>query len=206
MSQPNIIFSLTMLMILLLNPFLIIIYLIDLVQETDLKQFSKIIFRASLISMIIFIVFAFAGDYIFANILQIRFSSFLIFGGLIFLFIGIKFVFHGNKAIEMLRGAPEHITGAIVMPIMIGPGTISASVICGKQLKGIYILFPIIISIIIFSSILIILKVTHDSVKSKNEKLVERYIEITGRVTALVIGSYAIEMISDGVLQIIQKL
>ena len=46
---------------------------------------------------------------------------------------------------------------------------------------------------------MIAMKHPHDYVKSRNEALVQRYIDIAGRVTALVVGTFAIEMIMRGV-------
>ena len=42
------------------------------------------------------------------------------------------------------------------------------------------------------------LKKVHDLVRARNEPLIERYVEIAGRVVALVVGTYSIEMILQG--------
>ncbi len=39
-----------------------------------------------------------------------------------------------------------------------------------------------------------------DFVRPRNEKLIERYVEVMGRVTALVVGTYSIEMIMQGLI------
>ena len=113
-----------LLLFMLLNPFLLIIYLVDLVQEMEFRDFSRVLNRAGWISSGIFIGFALLGEFIFKNLLQAHFASFQIFGGIIFLVIGMQFVFKGPDAIKSMRGKPEHIAGAIAMPIMIGPGTV----------------------------------------------------------------------------------
>jgi multiple antibiotic resistance protein len=46
---------------------------------------------------------------------------------------------------------------------------------------------------------LLLLKRLHDVVRPRNARLIERYLEIMGRVTALVIGTFAIDMIMRGV-------
>jgi small neutral amino acid transporter SnatA (MarC family) len=45
---------------------------------------------------------------------------------------------------------------------------------------------------------LMIAKVIHDHLKARASKLVTRYIDIVGRVTALIIGTLAVEMLLDG--------
>lgn len=123
----------TALLLVLLNPFLLIIYLIDVVQKLDRQQFGRILVRAGLIATAVFCLFAVLGDAVFSDVIQADFGSFQIFGGVVFLIIGLQFVFRGPTAIKVLRGESEHLAGAIAMPILIGPGTISASVIIGKD-------------------------------------------------------------------------
>jgi len=182
----------------LLNPFLLIIYLVDLVQEMEFRDFSRVLNRAGWISSGIFIGFALLGELIFKNLLQAQFASFQIFGGIIFLVIGLQFVFKGPAAIKSMRGKPEHIAGAIAMPIMIGPGTVSASVLAGQQLQPMWAIAAILLAVGLVVIIMIGLKKLHDIVRTRNEPLIERYVEVAGRVVSLVIGTYSIEMIMQG--------
>ena len=71
----------------------------------------------------------------FSKYLNVRFEAFQIFGGLIFLVIGYRYVFQGADTIGEMRGAPEHLAGTIAMPFMIGPGTISAAVVTGLNVN-----------------------------------------------------------------------
>lgn len=187
-----------LLLFMLLNPFLLIIYLVDLVQEMEFREFARVLNRAGWISSGIFIGFALLGELIFKNLLQAQFASFQIFGGIIFLVIGMQFVFKGPDAIKNLRGKPEHIAGAIAMPIMIGPGTVSASILAGQQLQPLWAIAAIFLSVGLVVIIMIGLKKLHDIVRTRNEPLIERYVEVAGRVVALVIGTYSIEMIMQG--------
>ena len=191
-------FESMLLLLILLNPFLLIVYLLDLVQDLERKEFARVVVRAGIISSCVFFVFALAGDAVFTKLLQAHFESFQIFGGIVFLLIGIQFVFSGHQAMSKIRGAPEHIAGSIALPIMIGPGTVSASILAGTQLPALMACAAILIAMIITVSTMIVLKATHDKVKPRNEKLIERYVEISGRITALVIGTYSIEMIMQG--------
>ncbi len=187
-----------MLLLMLLNPFLLIIYLIDLVQDLERREFRRVMLRAGLISSTVFSVFALLGDVIFEDLLQARFASFQVFGGIIFLLIGIQFLFTGPDALRKIRGAPEHIAGSVAMPIMIGPGTVSASILAGSRLAPLPAVTGIFLTVLITVFVVLILKWLHDFVKPRNEKLIERYVEVMGRITALVIGTYSIEMIMQG--------
>jgi len=186
------------LLIMLLNPFLLIVYLVDLVNNLSLKQFTEVLIRAGIISSIVFILFAITGDYFFSEVLQTRFGSLQIFGGIVLLIIGLQFVFRGTSAIEGLRGEPKHIAGSVAMPIMIGPGTISACMITGERLNPVFSSLGILVSLTITIIIMIGLKLFFDYLKPRDEKLLGRYVEIAGRITALVVGTYAIDLIMNG--------
>ena len=112
--------------------------------------------------------------------------------------IGIRFIFQGVDVVRNLRGKSEHIAGAIAMPILIGPGSIGASIIIGERLEPLWAIISIVTALILTYLIMVLLKALHDYVKPRNEKLIQRYIEIMGRVTALVIGAFSIEMIMQG--------
>lgn len=42
------------------------------------------------------------------------------------------------------------------------------------------------------------LKLAHDYVKERNARLIDRYMEVVGRLSALLIGTIAVEMILEG--------
>lgn len=194
------IISSVILLLVLLNPFLIIVYLIDIVKKKTAKEFSKILIRAGIISFTVFSLFAFLGDTIFSNVFNASFASFQIFGGIVFLLTGIQFVFKGSATIESLRGESKHIAGAIAMPIFIGPGTISYSVIIGERLNKTNALLSIALTVIICISIIMFLKYLHDKIHQKKEELIEQYIDIAGRVIAMLLGTVSIELIMSGVI------
>jgi small neutral amino acid transporter SnatA (MarC family) len=56
----------------------------------------------------------------------------------------------------------------------------------------------VIAAVFISLLIVILLKGLHDYVRPRNEALIERYIDIVGRITALYIGTVAVEMIMTG--------
>lgn len=187
------------LLLVLLNPFLLIIYLIDVVQTLDGRQFARVLIRAGIIATAVFCFFSILGDAVFSEVMQAEFASFQIFGGVVFLLIGLQFVFRGPTALEVLRGESEYLAGAIAMPILIGPGTISASVIIGERHDTLPACAAVLAAVFISVVLMIGLKAVHDFVRPKREPLIQRYIEIAGRVTALFVGTISVEMIMQGV-------
>jgi small neutral amino acid transporter SnatA (MarC family) len=195
----NYFFRNTLLLLMLLNPFLVILYLIEIIKKLSFFQYSRVLITAGIISIMVFSLFAVIGDYVFASIFQAHFASFQIFGGVIFLIIGLQFVFQGTGAIDILRGELPQIAGAVAMPIMIGPGTISASVVIGENLEPALAILSIVIAVGFSVIVMIILKFFHDKVISRREYLIERYTEIAGRILAIYIGTIAVEMIMKGI-------
>jgi small neutral amino acid transporter SnatA (MarC family) len=161
--------------------------------------------RAGLIAGAVFCCFAILGDAIFSRVIQAEFASFQIFVGLIFVLIGIQFVFRGPTAIEILRGESAHISGAVAMPVLIGPATISASIIIGKRHEPFMACAVVAAAVVVSLLLVLLLKTLHDYVRPRREPLIERYIEIAGRITALYVGTVAIEMIMQGMRTWLQK-
>ena len=115
-------------------------------------------------------------------------------------------VFRGPTAIEILQGESKHLAGAIAMPVFIGPGTVSASVVIGKRLDPVTACIVVVVMVLLCAIMLMLLKFLHDVILPRREAIVQRYIEIAGRVTALVVGTIAIDMIMRGISTWIQKL
>lgn len=190
----------------LLNPFLMSIYMIGLIRHTETNVFNKGLIQGALIAYVVFLLFAWGGEAIFSKYLNVRFESFQIFGGLIFLVIGYRYVFQGADTIGEIRGAPEHLAGTIAMPFMIGPGTISAAVVTGMSMSIGEAALVIGLTLFLSCGILILMKFSHDRLRYKHAKYIDRYFDIVGRLSALLIGTIAVDMIVTGVMRLIDKM
>lgn len=199
-------FKSTGLLLVMLNPFLLIVYLTGIVQKLDQLQFTRVLVRAGLIAGAVFCFFAILGDAVFVRFMHVEFASFQIFGGIVFLLIGLQFVFRGPTAITILQGESRHLAGAVAMPVFIGPGSISASVVIGKREDPLTACVVVITAMLICVATLALLKKLHDVVLPRREALVQRYIEIAGRVTALIVGTIAVDMIMRGLSTWMHKL
>lgn len=175
-----------------------VVYLQNIIEKLSAKEFTAVLLRAGVISSAVFVVFGFLGDAVFSKVLYARFASFQIFGGVVFLLIGIRFVFHGNVVIEGLRGEAKYVAGAIAMPMMIGPGTVSAAMFAGGRLPYYWAAPAILLSVALCLATIMVLKRVHDYVRPRNERVIERYIEITGKIAAMIVGTFAVEMIMTG--------
>ncbi|UYF78379.1 MarC family protein [Acinetobacter ursingii] len=190
----------------LLNPFLMSIYMIGMIRNSEAKVFSRALIQGCVIAFVVFMLFAWGGETIFSKYLNVRFEAFQIFGGLIFLVIGYRYVFQGADTIGEMRGAPEHLAGTIAMPFMIGPGTISAAVVTGIGLPIGGAALIIAFTLAITCSLLILMKFAHDHLRYKHAKYIDRYVDIVGRLSALLIGTIAIDMIITGIVGVIRDI
>ena len=190
----------------LLNPFLMSIYMVGMIRNSEAKVFNRALIQGCVIAFVVFMLFAGGGETIFSKYLNVRFEAFQIFGGLIFLVIGYRYVFQGADTIGEMRGAPEHLAGTIAMPFMIGPGTISAAVVTGIGLPIGGAALIIAFTLAITCSLLILMKFAHDHLRYKHAKYIDRYVDIVGRLSALLIGTIAIDMIITGIVGVIRDI
>ncbi|MGH9163056.1 MAG: MarC family protein [Vicinamibacteraceae bacterium] len=186
-----------LLMFVLLNPFILSVYLMGLVRVLAFRDFARQLVRAALISLVVFVIFAWGGVAVFEDVMQVRYAAFLIFGGLIFLITGIRLIAGAGHPVAPPR-PQEDVSAAIAMPYLVGPGTISASVLAGSRLDPVRAPLAIALALGMAIVALLAFKLIHDVVRSRSEALVFRYTEITGRATALFVGSFAIDMILRG--------
>ncbi len=182
----------------LLNPFLMSLYLLDLLEQLEADVFRRVLIRGALIATCVFCAFALSGDLIFETVLQVRFAAFLIFGGFVFLLVGVRFVEKGPDALAHLRGNPTYLGGSIAVPFMIGPGTVSASVLAGARLPAPIAVLAVVAAMTLVVLCLLVFKQLHDYVNSRNRSVVGAYMETVGRLAGLVTGAIAVEMILQG--------
>lgn len=195
-----------LLIFVLLNPFILSVYLLSIIKGVELRQFIQLMTRAGLISFAVFFLFAWLGELVFDSVLQVRFLAFMIFGGITFLIIGIRLILGIGPPMDTINPQSKEIAGAIAMPFIVGPGTISASVIAGTQLGIANSTMAIALGLGCALGSIILFKVLHDFVQTRKERYVERYVEIAGRITALFTGSFAVDMILKGLERWLQQL
>lgn len=87
--------------------------------------------RSIIVASIILFIFLFLGEYILA-IFGISIDSFKIGGGLILLILGLKFVL-GLRLAEQRAKTYQWAVVPISMPLLVGPGTLTAAIILVKE-------------------------------------------------------------------------
>jgi len=184
----------------MLNPFALFLYLDPVRKDLTHRSFMLVIFKATLISFFICVVFFFFGDVIFRRIFQIDFESFRIFGGIIIFSYAYFFIVKGQKALIIIKENLDDLASEIALPFMVGAGTISLSILLSqKHPMGIGVLLLVIIFAINFL-VIFLLKKFRDSIEGKKLKTAfDKNMEVLLRLTGFFIGAIGINMVLTGV-------
>ena len=167
----------------------IFIGLTEKISETERK---KVFNTATLVGIILLLVFAFTGQEIFF-IFGISLNSFEVAGGLLLLIISIRILISGS--LRDSTESPESIGAVpIAIPLLVGPGAITATIL-NLQTFG---------TLVTIISVLIVLLLTW--IILRNVGTVYRFLGKTGsiviaRVMSLLIAAIAVQYILSGISQ-----
>jgi multiple antibiotic resistance protein len=78
---------------------------------------------------------------------------------------------------------------------------VNAAVLAGSRMQLFSACVAIVGALAATVAILVLLKLLHDWMHGRSASVVERYVSIAGRISALVVGTLAIEMIFQGLEQ-----
>lgn len=190
----------------LLNPFLLGVYMLGALRGLPRETFRAVLARGAALACSVFGAFAIAGDSFFGSFVPARFASFQIFGGIVFLLIGTRYVLQGADAIASIRGPIHTDTGTVAFLYFVGPGTVSASVVIGGRHEVWVALLIIAAAVALATLAMFVVKRAFDHYRAKRESTVDRVFEIVGRLAGLLVGTFAIDMILNGVAAFMREL
>ncbi len=188
----------------LLNPFALFVYLIPLKKERGIKEFSGILLRASIISYVIYALFAFFGQNIF-NVLGIDFEAFRIFGGIVLTSLALSFILQGKKSMIATRGELSQIAAEIALPFIVGVGTITQSILLGEVLTSFQSLLVITAVMIVNFIIVTGLAYVRHLLKADYRTVLDKNAEIVLRINGFIVGAYGVNLIIIGIMNILAK-
>jgi len=168
-------------------------------EELPHRTFVYVLLRACAVSLAVFILFALTGEPLLSEYLGVRPAAMRIFGGAIFLIVAYNYVTKGYKGAEVLRGTVEELPSAIALPFMIGAGTLTQSILIGKQLAAPAAVLVLTVGIGLTFLTVLIFKPIRDRVQGTRERVFERYVNILARVNGLIIGAIFTEMVVGGI-------
>ena len=187
----------TLAIFIVVDPFGNIPIFIGLTQKMIKTQRQKIFNTATIVSVILLLAFAIAGQQILA-IFGVSIFSFEIAGGILLLIISIKILLSGS--LEDMGESPESIGAVpIAMPLLVGPGAITTTMF-NLQYYGILITAISVLVVLILNWFIL-----------KNIDIIYRFLGKTGaiviaRVMALFIAAIAIQYVLFGVTHFLQTI
>lgn len=184
----------------LLSPFALFLYLKPIMKDLSHREFLIVLLKANIISYIIFFIFLASGDFIFNNVLNIRFESFRIFGGIIIFSIAYLFIMKGQRGFFQLKGSLDDLAAEIALPFLVGAATISLTILMSHKfslLTGSILLFCI---LAINFIVILLLKYLRDRITKQKFKIAfDKNLEILLRLNGFFIGAIGINMVIRGI-------
>lgn len=183
----------------ILNPFALCLYLVGTMEDLSMRAFLRVLAGACLISLSAFILCAVAGETILYHVLGVRIDAMRAFGGVIFFIVAYRYVMQGYRATEILRGSLEELPSAIALPYMIGAGTITQSILLGKQHNPIQSSIVLTAGMVLCFVAVVCFKLLRDRMRGARERIFDRYVNTLARINGLLIGAISTEMIVTGI-------
>jgi multiple antibiotic resistance protein len=181
----------------IVDPFGNIPIFMSLTEKMQKEQKRKIFNTATIVSFVLLLAFAFAGQEIF-SIFGISIFSFEVAGGILLLIIAIRILISGSL-MEMSE-SPESIGAVpIAMPLLVGPGAITTTIF---NLQS----YGVVVTAISVFAVLILTWFILRYVDSVYRFLGKTGALIIARVMSLLIAAIAVQYIFFGVTHFLENI
>ncbi len=193
-------FSYVLAFLVMLNPFALFVYVKNVREELPDGDYYRVLIKACIQSFVIYAIFAVTGGLLFTHIFRINFESFRIFGGIVLFSLGLIIIIQGRRSVITLKGTLDDIASEVAIPFIVGPGSITVSIIIGKDFPtpfdiGIIALAMIINFYIVYIMSVMRKRLLHDGARKNFDKKLGLYLRLNG----FFIGSIGINMVVTGI-------
>jgi multiple antibiotic resistance protein len=154
---------------------------------------KKIAFFSVILALVIAIIIALIGQFLF-NLFGVTLDSFRIAGGIILLLLGLDTIRSKEKE-EKDIGKVDSLISIIATPLLTGPATISFITIKSYEISQLAIITNLLLAFLLVGIIFVLFALM---IKKINMKL----IDIVSRIFGLFLTAVAIQMISQGIINI----
>lgn len=186
----------------LMNPFALFLYLAPVMKELGAARFLQVLFRASIISFVIFAVFALTGAFIFSDILKISFEAFRIFGGIIIFTFAFLFIVQGKDSLIAMKEDLDDLAAEIALPFMIGAGTITVSIVIGDNHSK-FVALGIIFGVLAINYLFVIGFMYFRARFKKNMRVAfDKNMGMFLRLNGFFVGAIGLDMIIRGIINL----
>lgn len=187
-----------------MNPFAQFLYLKDVADDLDLKTFAGVYGRATIMSLLIYLFFAYVGEGIFTHFFSIKFDAFRIFGGIIIFSYAFLFIMNGAKGMVRMKENLDDLASEIALPFIVGAGTIYLSIVIGHKATHFTWAFASITGVMIVNYLAVLgLAGLKDLLKRKRRVAFDKYVGIAMRLNGFFMGAIGVNMIIDGIIGVL---
>jgi multiple antibiotic resistance protein len=188
----------------MLNPIGNLPVFLGLVQDFDADTQKKVAFKGVLVAFIIITIFTLFGHFIFA-LFGITLPAFQIAGGIIVFIIGFQMLnakenpIHAQTQEEknnMAQVADELAISPLGIPLLAGPGTISATMNFVGAEKS---LLNVALIVAIFAAMCIITYFLFVSSQKLAKRIKPGILKVVSRIMGLILAVIAVQMLINGV-------
>lgn len=169
---------------------------ISLTKGMPISEVRRNVDRAVFVAAVLLYVFLFLGLRIF-DLFGINLDSFQIAGGIILLIIGILYVF--GTSLKYVKHHGTDLSVPIGTPLLTGPGVITTTIILVKENGTLVTVIAAFLALL--ATWLILMQATR-----LYKILGEHWTNIISRVMGIILAAIAVNLITEGVLNIIGPL
>ena len=188
----------------MLNPVEAAAAFATLTEGHTAKDQARIALRASVVAGIILVAFAFAGEALLGA-LGVQLGAFKIAGGLLLLKVGFDMVFAeqtdrqtADKAIAAAEPASDPSVFPLAIPIITGPGALTASVALVSATGEDQLLNGVVFTVIA----IVVIAITYGFMRGA-ERLTMWFgktgVDAVGRVVGIIVAAIAVQLVVNGV-------
>ena len=184
----------------MVNPFALFLYLDPVRKDLSLRSFNILLLKASLISLVISLVFFFSGTLFFEKVFNINFESFRIFGGIIIFSYAYFYIVKGQKALIIMKEDLDDLASEIALPFMVGAGSISLSILLSQKTSWTMGSITLVIIYALNFVIIFLLNQFRNSIEKRKFKTAfDKNLEVLLRLNGFFIGAIGINMMLTGI-------
>ena len=184
----------------LINPFALFLYLVRVMRKLKHKAYCRMLFEATAISFVVYVIFLLIGESMFTKVFNVSFESFRIFGGIVIFSYAYHYIVKGEKALIHIRPNIEEIAEEVAIPFIVGAGTISLTILLSHEAS-----WPLgasaIAGILALNYFIIVgLKWLRDHIQHRTLRIVfDKNLEILLRILGFFLGAIGVDMFVIGV-------
>ncbi len=175
----------------IVDPFGNIPIFVGLTDSMEDKQRKRIFNVATIVALILLLVFSFAGQEIL-SLFGLSIYSFEVAGGLLLLIISIRILISNTSSHEHSENPESMGAVPIAMPLLVGPGAITTTIF-NIQTYGVYIAIIAVVAVLAVTWVILRFMNKIYRILGKTGALV------IARVMALLIAAIAVQYILTGV-------